>query len=206
MILLIFPSSGNKWKKKNLIIMKKKKNYLVQNLDGLLPTGWTRHRARRRGAAGRWGAQAGLGAGRWARGRVAGGWARRARAGSGTARALQATGARACGAGAGRRRGAQARGAGAGRRRGAQARARGQLGGRRARGRAAGVGAGRWAWARGLGAAWAPGLALGSALGALGPFSIRFDSFFFLSHQMNTVHCKIKIFFRKKKIIFIKFK
>ena len=29
---------------------------------------------------------------------------------------------------------------------------------------------------------WARGLALGSALGALGPFSIRFDSFFFLSH------------------------
>ena len=28
-------------------------------------------------------------------------------------------------------------------------------------------------------AAWAPGLALGSALSALGPFSIRFDSFFF---------------------------
>ena len=57
--------------------------------------------------------------------------------------------------------------------------------------------AGRWAWARGargLGVAWAVGLALGSALG---PFSIRFDSFFFLSHQMNTVHCKIK-FFRKK--------
>ena len=36
-----------------------------------------------------------------------------------------------------------------------------------ARGRARGLGAGR--------AAWAPGLALGSALG---PFSIRFDSFF----------------------------
>ena len=41
------------------------------------------------------------------------------------------------------------------------------------------------------------GLALGNALGALGPFSIHFDSFFFMSHQMNTVHCKIK-FFRKK--------
>ena len=64
----------------------------------------------------------------------------------------------------------------------------------------AGRGAGR-RWAR---AAWAPGLALGSALGALGPFSIRFDSFFFLSHQMNTVHCKIKYF--RTKIIFIKFK
>ena len=30
----------------------------------------------------------------------------------------------------------------------------------------------------GLGVAWAPGLTLGCALGALGPFSIRFDSFF----------------------------
>ena len=84
---------------------------------------------------------------------MAGGSARRARAGSGTARALQATGARACGAGAGRGR----RGASVGR---AQVT-------RQARG----LGAGR--------AAWAPGLALGSALGALGPFSIRFDSFFF---------------------------
>ena len=65
-----------------------------------------------------------------------------------------------------------------------------QLGARQGAGRAAGR-----RWAR---AAWAPGLVLGSALGALGPFSIRFDSFFFLSHQMNIVHYKIK-FFRKKK-------
>ena len=50
----------------------------------------------------------------------------------------------------------------------------------------------------------ARGLALGSALGALDPFSIRFDLFFFLSHQMNTVHCKIKNF--RKKMIFNKFK
>ena len=68
-------------------------------------------------------------------------------------------------------------------------------GGRQGAGRAAGR-----RWARGARAAWAPGLALGSALGALGPFSIRFDSFFFLSYQMNTVHCKIK-FFRKKKYL-----
>ena len=81
----------------------------------------------------------------------------------------------------------------------------GRAGGRRADGRQHRAGrAGRaqqGRQARGLGAghaAWAPGLALGSALGALGSFSIRFDSFFFLSHQMNTVHCKIK-FFRKKK-------
>ena len=61
-------------------------------------------------------------------------------------------------------------------------------------------GAGRWsapargsrrgerAWARGLGAgraAWAPGLALGNALGALGTFSIRFDSFFFFPESTN---------------------
>ena len=69
----------------------------------------------------------------------------------------------------------------------------------------AGLAAGR-RWAREARAAWAPGLALGSALGALGPFSIRFDSFFFPSHQTNTVHCKIKFFRKKNKIIFIKFK
>ena len=65
-------------------------------------------------------------------------------------------------------------------------------------------GAGRAAsrrWARGARAAWAPGLALGSALGALGPFSICFDSFFFLCHQMNTVHCKIKFFQKKKNLL-----
>ena len=62
--------------------------------------------------------------------------------------------------------------------------------------RQAGMLGGARAWrAGGMGA----GLALGSALGALGPFSIRFDSFFFLSQQMNTVHCKIN-FFQKKKI------
>ena len=56
--------------------------------------------------------------------------------------------------------------------------------GRQARGACA---AGAWQ-ARGLGAgraAWAPGLALGSALGALGPFSIRFDSFFFFPESPN---------------------
>ena len=120
----------------------------------------------------------------------------------------------------------QARQACVGAGRGAQAGVRGRPGRRRptaaARERSGRVGVrGSWAqaqargralgarqagcWARGrqaLGArgraAWASGLALGSALG---PFSIRFDSFFFLSHQMNTVHCKIK-FFRKKKYLF----
>ena len=65
------------------------------------------------------------------------------------------------------------------RRRAAGARA---LAGARARGRAAARRRRRGAagrWAPGARAAWAPGLALGSALGALGPFSIRFDSFFF---------------------------
>ena len=38
-------------------------------------------------------------------------------------------------------------------------------------------------------AAWAHGLALGSALGALGPFSIRFDSFFF-PESLNE-HCSL---------------
>ena len=67
-----------------------KKKILVQNLDGLLPTGWARHRARRRGRAGvgrlgtgalgRWGAQAWAlvrWAGRWGAGLgAAGSWAR----------------------------------------------------------------------------------------------------------------------------------
>ena len=38
-------------------------------------------------------------------------------------------------------------------------------------------------------AAWAPGLALGSALDALGPFLIRFDSFFFL--ESPNEHCSL---------------
>ena len=62
--------------------------------------------------------------------------------------------------------------------------------GRRERGaRGAGL-AGRQA--RGLGAgcaAWARGLALGSVLGALGPFSIRFDSFFF--PESPNEHCSL---------------
>ena len=81
--------------------------------------------------------------------------------------------------------------------------------------RGAGVGArgagrgraGRWAWARGAlgvgargarrgrpgraawacGAAWARDLATGCALGALGLFSIRFDSVLFLSRFLDIV-------------------
>ena len=95
--------------------------------------------------------------------------------------------------------------------RGRQARTRQVSGSRRGSARSSRGMAG-WAagarprrWARSLGAgpaALARELALGCALGALGLFSIRFDSVFFLSHQMNTVHCKIK--FSKKKIIFSK--
>ena len=116
----------------------------------------------------------GLGAGRWlgAQGAQAGRAGGAFRRGAG--RTGEVLGAQAAGAGA--RKGARTAGSDA---RGAR--------GVRSRG-AAGARPGRWA----------RGLALGSALGALGPFSIRFDSFFFLSHQMNTVHCKIK-FFRKKK-------
>ena len=121
----------------------------------------------------------------WAAGPCSGRWGLRQSAGRvGVAR----TGAVQAGGRAGERqaRGARRRAAGA---RGA--RARGRAAARRRRRRAAGR------WARGARAAWAPGLALGSALG---PFSIRFDSFFFLSHQMNTVHCKIKIFQKKQYI------
>ena len=140
----------------------------------IVAAGWARRRAQ--------------GAGRracWARRQAQGRWAGRAWG----ARQGRAAGARALA-------GARARGrAAAGRRRAVGCWARGRaLGARQGTGRAAGR-----RWASGARAAWAPGLALGSALGALGPFSIRFDSFIFLSHQMNTVHCKIK-FFRKKKI------
>ena len=100
------------------------------------------------------------------------------REGERQARGAQASGRR-TGAGGGARAGERQLGAGPGGRQGA-----GRAAGRR--------------WAHAARAAWALGLALGSALG---PFSIRFDSFFFLSHQMNIVHCKIK-FFRKKNNIY----
>ena len=89
----------------------------------------------------------------------------------------------------------QARQACVGAGRGAQAGVRGRARGRAAAGRRRRRAAGRWA--SGARAAWAPGLAFGSALD---PFSIRFDSFFFLSHQMNTVHCKINLFRKKNNI------
>ena len=127
--------------------------------------------------AGRTGRAAGAGVGRRGRQQGAGRWTQARVAGVRTGAGVrQALGVR------GRARGAARQGARAA---GRQARAR--QGSRRGR-------AGRWAW---------PGLALGSALSALGPFSIRFDSFFFfLSHQMNTVHCKVKCFQKKKNNIY----
>ena len=180
--------------------------------------------------AGRWGA--GLGAGRWAGRRAlgeracvgagaAGSWAR--------GRKAQRTCAgvcgreRACADGRGRAHGVHAqagkqadvlalgaRGAGS-ERQGAAGRAvgRGRTRGRARqgaamRGRARQCAAGRGRRAR----PGQPGRGLGVQLGQVGCFGAP-DSVFgpvrlgsFLSHQMNTVHCKI--FFRKKKI-FIKF-
>ena len=81
----------------------------------------------------------------------------------------------------------------------------------------AGRAAGRWAHGRALGARQAGAGCAGHARpGRLGwPWAVHLvhsahfrsvlTRFFFLSHQMNTVHCKIKNF-SKKKIIFIKFK
>ena len=116
-------------------------------------------------------------------------------------------GARRRGAQAGRAGGALGMQAGRWARRRGAGRADGRLGrGRRAGGRAAGCAgrrpadgrqrlagrAGHAQQGRGLGAgpvAWARGLALGSALSALGPFSIRFDSFFF-PESLNE-HCSL---------------
>ena len=156
--------------------MKNEKKFWVQNLK------WaTAHLSRRLGAGqaqGARGACVGSAGARWARG---GRHDRRAWA-LGVARRQACMGAR---AGTGRRqqraRGrARQLGAGAGGRQGA-----GRAAGRWARGRqGTGRAAGR-RWVRGARAAWAPGLALGSALGALGPFSIRFDSFFFFPESPN---------------------
>ena len=97
------------------------------------------------GRAGRaWGARAGVGAERWARGALSSG-----RAGRGERR---------------------------------------RASGRRA-GRAGQAGARQQARARAGRTSWAHGLAAGCALGALGPFSIRFDSFFF--PESPNEHCSL---------------
>ena len=191
---MIFPLLEIIGKKINLIIMKNEKKNWCRNLEisycmiciVRLYCGeqWQRQGAGLgiRRAQGRWGTGARAGA----LGRAAGagpcGRELGARAWHGQARCRRAD-SRASGRRAGCAGKRQARGA---RRRAAGAQGRQARGARQqARGAAAGAGARE---ARGA------GLALGSALGALGPFSIRFDSFFFLSHQMNTVHCKIKFF------------
>ena len=114
-------------------------------------------------------------AGRTGRARGAGGWARSARAGSDR----HGMGAWSAGGRAGvRSRLRQARGAGGGRRMG---RAAGEAQARGARQ----AGAGRAGCARP--GRWARGLATGCALGALGLFSVRFDSVFFLSQFLDVV-------------------
>ena len=68
-----------------------------------------------------------------------------------------------------------------------------------AQGRAAGVG--RGAWGGRLGGLCAPGVRSWARLGVLlhlTQFLAWFDSVFFPSHQMNTVHCEIKFFETKK--------
>ena len=110
---------------------------------------------RRRARAGRaWAAQGRAGLGSWAR---AGRHDRRAWA-LGVARRQACVGARVGGSSTRAQR------------------ARGRA--RHARRGALGVGARGAGRGRAGRAAWAAGLALGSALGALGPFSIRFDLFF----------------------------
>ena len=144
--------------------------------------------------------KAGLGAGCWACWR----WARRHGAGGMGARAR---GARAAGMGA---RGAQA--SACVERHGMARGARRQLG-RRAHGRAQQArghgmdaqgrapGAGRGAQGGRLGGLCAPGVRSWAKLGVLlhlTQFLAWFDSVFFPSHQMNTVHCEIKFFEKKK--------
>ena len=132
-------------------------------------------------------------------------WALGAQAGAQAAGGLAGRWARACAGrvGAGRRSAQQAglaaagaRGAAAGARGTQQARGHGMD----ARGRAAGVGRGaRGGWLGGLCASGVRSWARLGVLVHLTQFLAWFDSVFFPSHQMNTVHYKI-IFFLKKKI------
>ena len=199
-ILVVFHTAGINEKKNNY----KKKKIWYRTWMGYCPSEL----------------KAGLGAGCWACWR----WARRHGAGGMGARArgarvlgLQArgragrTGAGAAGVGA----------AGAGARwerqawaRGAQASARAEQhgmarGARRQQARGHGMdtqgrpaGAGRGARGGRLGGLCAPGVRSWARLGVflhLTQFLAWFDSVFFPSHQMNTVHCEIK-FFEKKNI------
>ena len=184
MILVVFHIAGIN-EKKNIIIMKK-------NIFGTEP-GWSIAQVSLRlGSALGWA----LGAGRAGAGRA------------GTAQAAWARGRGAHGRWGGRRwewqawaRGAQASARAERHFRAQQARGHAMD----AQGRAAGAGRG----ARGsrLGGLCAPGVRSWARLGVLlhlTQFLAWFDSVFFPSHQMNTVHCEIK-FFEKKKIILKKY-
>ena len=108
----------------------------------------------------------------------------------------RALGARACWA-SGRRRAGRLAAGGAGGRLGERQQASGH--GMDARGGAAGASRG----ARGgrLGGLCASGVRSWARLGVLvhlTQFLALFDSVFFPSHQMNTVHCKINFFLKKK--------
>ena len=164
LILVIFHTAGNK--------EKKKKKILVQNLDGLLPTGWARHRAHRRGRwAGRWALQAvgRAGARRSGRVRECAGVSGRARTGAGarTVCMRRQASMRTCGALGARGAGSERQGAaGRGRTRGrARQDARQCAAGAR---QARGLG--------GLGAAWACSWARLGVLVHLTQFLARFDS------------------------------
>ena len=192
-----FRDFSNFWKemKKKIIYNEKRKFFLVQNLK------WaTAHLSRRLGAGqaqGARGACVGSAGARWAGALGARRQARQACVGAG--RGAQA-GAR---AGAGRRQQrASAAGAWACT---AAGRRRRRAAGRWARGRALGARqAGRWAHDRQvLGARQAGAGRAGRARpGRLGwPWAVHSAHFrsvltiFFLSHQMNTVHCEIIFFF-----------
>ena len=176
-----------------------------ENFDGLLPILWTGHTGvRRRGS---WGA--GLACvGRRAGVRGALGW-RAWDARQGRWRTRRRRLGRGAGGHAGGRR-AGARGAQAGRQQRARHGAGGRAGarqGERARGWAHGARGARPTGSTGaqpVRAGWASWARLGflcTLTRFFGP--VRLGSF--LSHQMNTVHCKIN-FFKKKKKKFIKFK
>ena len=197
MILVVFHTAGIN-EKKNIIIMKKKfwyrtwMGYCPSELKaglGVLALGaQARRRRHGRAGAGRTGAgAAGAGArrARWERQA----WARGAHASARAERHGMARGAR--------------------RQLGRRTHGRAQLARGHdmdAQGRAASAGRG----ARGgrLGGLCAPGVRSWARLGVLlhlTQFLAWFDSVFFPSHQMNTVHCEIK-FFEKKKIFLKVFK
>ena len=188
-----FSIAGNNWKKK--FNYHEKKKILVQNLGWAtaqvsLRLGWAL-------GAGRAGAgRAGTAQAAWARGRGAHG-----RWGAGAA------GAGLGAAGMGARSGTAWRAGRAGGWAGARTAGRSRRAGRARQARARAERAGQ-GWLGGRRAAWALGARPGRAAWPWAVHSVHsahFRSvltrffFFFLSHQMNTVHCEIK-FFEKKNI------